>query len=163
MTRVIRLLCPLAASVLMAAAASAQTSDPAMDTLRTAYEQAWKKADAKALAALYTEDAVTVNAAGVVSRGRAAIEKGIGETLAGDAKGTTLSITPGALQVIAPDVAVGDGTYTLTGGTGTATGKGRYLNTVVKRGASWAIAASAAFVPMSPQTGTKPPAGKTQD
>jgi uncharacterized protein (TIGR02246 family) len=105
-----------------------------------------------------------VNAAGVVSRGRAAIEKGIADSLAGDAKGTTISITTGALQVIAPDVAVGEGTYTLTGGTGTPTAvKGRYLNTVVKRGTAWAIAASAAFVPMRPEAGTTPPTGKTQE
>jgi uncharacterized protein (TIGR02246 family) len=165
MPRVLRVL-PLVASLLLVTAASAQTTDPGIEKLRTDYEQAWKKADAKAIAALYAEEGVWVNQAGIVTRGRPALEKVMAENFLGDFKGSTIAITSGVSQVIAPDIAVAEGTYTISGATGPdgkpLTVKGHYLNTLVKKGASWVIASSAAFVPQPAAGAAKPGKGKTQ-
>ena len=48
--------------------------------------------DAKAVAALFTADALDISAAAEVYSGRAAIEKDLVESLAGPVKGTTLKI-----------------------------------------------------------------------
>jgi uncharacterized protein (TIGR02246 family) len=151
MFRALRLACPLVVTLLAPSIASAQAADPAMEKLRTDFEQAWKRGDAKALAALYTEDAVSVNAQGEVQRGRAAIEKVMTPGFAGPFKGSTISITSGASQSLSPDITVAEGRYTITGAMG-PDGKpgpvnGHYLNTAVRRGNSWLIAGSAAFIP----------------
>jgi uncharacterized protein (TIGR02246 family) len=165
MIRHVRLVCSLVASLLLASAASAQTADPAMDKLIKDYEQVWMKADAKALAALYSEDAINVNEAGVVTRGRAAIEKSATDTFLGPLKGSRLAVTSGASQAVAPDVTINEGTYTITGGSGPdgkpITLKGHYVNTRVKKGEAWVIAGNTTFVPATPPAAAKAP-GKTQ-
>ena len=164
MIRHLQLVCPLVASLLLASAASAQTADPAMEKLVKDYEQIWMQGDAQALAALYTADAINVNEAGTVTRGRAAIEKSAMATFLGPLKGSRLAVTPGASQALAPDVAINEGTYTITGGSGPdgkpVTLKGHYLNTLVKKGGAWMIAGNTTFVPAAPPAAKAP--GKTQ-
>ena len=156
MARIARVVCPFVASVVvtslvMVCAAFAQAPDPAMEKLRTDYERAWQKADAKAIAALYTDSGILVDSAGVVVHGRAAIEKAQAANFAGPFKGTTLAITVGVSQSVTPNVSVNEGTYTVSGVMG-PDGKplplsGHYVNTLVKQGNSWMIASNTAFTP----------------
>jgi uncharacterized protein (TIGR02246 family) len=159
MTSVFRLASAVLTVLLVASVGSAQAPDAAMEKLRTDFEQAWNRGDAKALAALYTEDALTVNAEGVAVRGRSAIEKTMGGSFAGPLKGSTISIKAGASQALPGDMSLNEGTYTISGGKGPdgkpMTINGRYLNTAVKRGNAVLIAGSAAFIPQPPPGGAR--------
>jgi len=134
--------------------ASAQTKE-AMEKLAADWAAAFHKGDAKALAGLYTEGAVRVTPQGGTVVGRAAIEKEFAANLAGPWKGSAIKITVGAVESVGPEAGVTAGTYEVTGakmpdGTPAPTLKGSYLNTVVRRGASWLLASNAAVEPPSP-------------
>jgi uncharacterized protein (TIGR02246 family) len=145
----------LAVAVAFAAglgSASAQSNDPALDKLAADWSAAFAKGDAKALAGLYTENAVRVTPEGGAVVGREAILKEFTAAMAGAWKGATIKITTGPLSTVAPDVAVGEGTFEVTGargpdGTPAPPLKGRYLNTVVKKGGVWLLASNAAVPP----------------
>ena len=161
MSRALRIVCPLVVCLLIVAPVCAQGSDPAMEKLRSDYEQAWKNGDAKALAALYTEDCLSVNEFGVVTRGRAGIEKLMAENFAGPFKGSTIAIKLGAAQAITPDIAVGEGTYSVVGAGPDGkpmTSRGHYLNTIIKKENAWLIAGNTGFVPQRPPAAAKPAA-----
>lgn len=139
--------------------ASAQTTDPMLDKLAADWAAAFAKGDAKALAALYTENAVRVTPEGVAV-GRDAILKEFAASVAGPWKGATIKITPGQTRTVAPDIAAGEGTYEVTGlrgpdGKPAPPLKGHYLNTMVKKGGAWLLASNAAVPPPCPPT---PPA-----
>jgi uncharacterized protein (TIGR02246 family) len=161
MSRALRVVCPMIVSLLIAAPVFAQGSDPAMEKLRSDYEQAWKNGDAKALATLYTEDCLSVNQFGVVTRGRAGIEKLMTENFAGPYKGSTIAIKLGAAQAVTPDIAVGEGTYSVLGAGPDGkpmTWRGHYVNTLIKKGNAWLIAGNTGFVPQRPPAAAKPAA-----
>lgn len=131
--------------------ASAQTKDPAMDKLAADWTAAFAKGDAKALAALYTENAIRVTQGGKVI-GRSAIEKEFTAMLAAPLKGAKINIQVGSSQHVSPDVAVNEGTYEVTGvlapdGKPAPPLRGSYLNTVVKKGGAWVIASDADVAP----------------
>ncbi len=125
----------------------AQNVDPALDQLAKEYQAAFNKGDGKALAALYTTDGLRLTPLGHLLSGRAAIEQDYLTSLAGPLKGTKLTLHPGKTQVLTADAAVIEGTYEATGGQ--PAGKGRYLNTVVKRAGRWQLA-SVVAVPEQP-------------
>jgi len=119
-------------------ALAAQTADPEIAKLITQYQAGYNKNDGKALAAMYTADALRVSPTGQVITGRAAIEKDYLANFAGPFKGTKLTLRPGRTQVLKPDVALIEGTYEVTGGA--APVKGRYVNTLVRDGGQWRLA-----------------------
>jgi len=134
--------------------ASAQGKDPAVDKLVADWTAAFQRADAKALASHYTEDAVRDSPEGGLVVGRAAIEKEFASNFAGPWKGAAIKIQVGAIHPVAPDVAVGEGTYevTLKGPDGKAMPiKGTYVNTMVKKAGAWVLASNAAVRPVPPQ------------
>jgi uncharacterized protein (TIGR02246 family) len=105
---------------------------------------AWANADAKAIAALHAENAIRSTPEGLISVGRAAIEKAFSDAFAGPFKGTKLAVKSGEERTITPDVIVASGTYEITGGnvpTGAVT-KGIYVNTLVRQGGRWLIVSS---------------------
>ena len=113
------------------------------------FSAGWGKGDAKAIAALHTEDATRLNGDGTFAKGRAAIEKGMTEALGGPWKGTTLTITSDPSTRVTDDVYLGGGQYQISGGTpppGAST-SGSYMNTLVRRGGRWMIAGSAIVSP----------------
>jgi uncharacterized protein (TIGR02246 family) len=132
--------------------ASAQSKDPALDKLAADWAAAFAKGDAKTLAGFYTENAIRVTPEGGAVIGRDAILKEFTASFAGPWKGATIKITTGPLSTVAPDVAVGEGTFEVTGvkgpdGQPAPPVKGRYLNTVVKKGGAWVLASNAAIAP----------------
>jgi uncharacterized protein (TIGR02246 family) len=122
------------------------TPDAEFKKIADAFSDAWAKGDGKAMAALYTKDAVRMSGAGEPAVvGTAAIENAMTTVLTGPMKGTKLVITPGKNYRVTADTYIGEGTYEVTGGAppaGTAT-RGQYMNTLVRQGGRWLIAGSA--------------------
>jgi len=133
------------------AAVSAQASDPALDKLAADWAAAFAKGDAKALAALYTENAVRMTPEGGTVVGRAAIEKEFATSVAGPWRGAKIAIKVGSTHSVGTDVAVNEGTWEVSGATGPdgkpLSLKGNYVNTIVKRGGNWMIVSNAAAPP----------------
>lgn len=130
-------------------ATGAAATDPELQKLADEFVQAWAKGDAKALAAMHTEDAIRIPGDGQVIAGRAAIEKSFTEGLSGMWKGSKLTITAGQFRQVAPNVQVAEGRYQIMGGTpaaGAPTG-GQYLNTLVRQDGRWRLASSAIIPP----------------
>ena len=121
----------------MAVDVSAQKPNPDAQKLADAYQAAFNKGDAKALAALYAVEATRVGPDAQLIVGRAAIEKLYTDGFAGLLKGSTLALQPGTTHAVTPTVKVMEGRYT-TGGA--AAGQGRYINTIIRQGAAWVIA-----------------------
>ena len=122
----------------LAGTVSAQKPDAEMQKLTEQYAAAVNKGDAKAVAALYTADAVRLGPDGQVVTGQAAIEKQHATAMAGPQKGAKLTLRHGRAHTVTPDVAIIEGSYELTGGA--APVKGRYMNTVVRQGGQWRLA-----------------------
>src|SRR5512145_2326075 len=107
----------LALAVLMMAGVGAGTglgqdpTDAELRRLADAYNQAWGKADAKAVTGLHTTEAIRISATGKVAVGRAAIEQAVLEELAGPYRGTKIVMTAGQTTRAAQDVYVSEGTY----------------------------------------------------
>jgi uncharacterized protein (TIGR02246 family) len=129
--------------------AFAQTKDPAMDKLAADWAAAFAKGDAKALAGLYTENALRVTPEAGKVIGRVAIEKEFAANFAGPWYGAKITINPGSTQAVNADVAVNEGTYQVTGvvvdGKPVPPLKGSYVNTVVKKGGAWILASNTAI------------------
>lgn len=136
----------LAVVMLAGSGMLAQQQDADMDRLVQQYMSAWNKGDANALAALYAENAMRTAPDQMVV-GKQAIQAFHAKNLAGEAKGTRLTVKPGRTQSVDADVRVQEGTWEITGGTGPQ--RGRYLNTVVRQGGEWKIAAIAT-IPETP-------------
>jgi uncharacterized protein (TIGR02246 family) len=154
--RIARLFVSVAAAVLATgvASATAQAKDPALDKMVADWGAAFGRGDAKALATLYTDNAIRVSPDGGTVLGRAAIEKEFAGYFAGPWKGATIKILVGSVQPLGPDVSAAEGTYEVTpkGPDGKALPpvKGRYLNTMVKKGGAWVLSSNAAVIPAPP-------------
>lgn len=131
-------------AILLTAGALAQQSDPALDKLIADYQTAWAKADAKALAALYTDNALRLSD-GQLVRGRQEIQAMFEKNFAGPWKGTKVTITAGRKEAIGgADVRLVEGTFEVSGPTGPPL-RGRFLNTFVRQGGQWKIAGLSAM------------------
>jgi uncharacterized protein (TIGR02246 family) len=148
----------VAAAVALAftlASAPVRAGDPAVEKLAADWAAAFAKGDVKNLAALYTENAIRVTPEGGRVVGREAIGKEFAANFAGPWKGAAIKITVGELQPVSPDIAVGEGTYEVTGvkgpdGSPMPAIKGTYINTLVKKNGAWMLASNAAVLPAPP-------------
>lgn len=138
----------------MVAAPLAQGSpDDEFKKVAEAFSAAWATGDGKAIAALHTKDAVRLSGNGEPAVvGPVAIEQSINTALAGPYKGTTLVIRSNGSHRVSADTYIGEGTYEVSGGTPPAGAptRGQYMNTMVRQGGRWLIAASA-VIPAMPQ------------
>jgi uncharacterized protein (TIGR02246 family) len=142
--------CVVALAILAGLPLLAQQKDADLDRLVQEYTSAWNKGDAKALAALYADDAMrTGEQPGEVVAGKQAIEQFHMKNLAGPGKGTKITINPGRTQSITPDVRSQEGTWSLSGGK-EGPQRGHYLNTVVRQGGTWRIAVIASTPEATP-------------
>jgi uncharacterized protein (TIGR02246 family) len=112
-----------------------QNSSPDIEQLTRDYEAAFNKGDAKALAGLYTADALRLGLNNEMLRGRAAIEQFYVATVGGAAT-RKLTIRPGRTQLLTADVALTEGTYQAGDGL-----SGVYVITMVRQNGQWRLAA----------------------
>jgi uncharacterized protein (TIGR02246 family) len=129
------------------------------DTIRARteeFEQAVARADARAIGALFVEDADLVDQAGVMHHGRAAIEERYQKLFEGAYKGAQANLEIASIRFVRPEVAVVDGTYELTGmksaeGQDLPPAKGMFTNVSVKQNGQWRLHCSRPMLPMKAQ------------
>jgi uncharacterized protein (TIGR02246 family) len=155
--RIARLALAVSTAVLTTGLGSAlaQAKDPALDKLAADWTAAFARADAKALASLYTENGIRITPEGGKVLGRSAIEKEFASNFAGPWKGAKIKINVGSIAPVSPDIAVNEGTYEVTGvtapdGKPVPPLKGSYINTIVKKNGAWVLASNAAVLPAPP-------------
>ena len=133
---------------------TAPMSDEDMLRARTdEFEQAFSNADAKAIGALFVEDADLVDLAGVMHHGRMAIEERYQKLFDGPYKGAAGSLEITSVRFVRPEIAVIDGTYELTGlksteGQDLPAVKGMFTNVSVKQNGQWMLHCSRPMLPM---------------
>lgn len=110
------------------------------------YVGARDRQDPAAVGALFTSDADQLVSSGEWRKGREALVKG---TLASTARGGNRTITLETIRFPTPDVAIADGRYEITGGTG---GNRRMWSTfvMVREDSAWLIAAIRNMLPAPP-------------
>jgi uncharacterized protein (TIGR02246 family) len=102
-----------------------------------AYEAAYAKADIKALADFFADDAQYTTDDGRTYEGRAAIEESIKESFAAR-KGATLAINLDSVRLLSSDVIMEKGSTTVTGKKGERNGA-QYAAVYVKKDGKWKI------------------------
>jgi uncharacterized protein (TIGR02246 family) len=108
----------MAALLLLAGPALAKDNaadEAAIKTTAAAFDATWAKGDAKAFAALFTDDGAMVSPIGEATRGRGELESKVAVELAGRFKGTGHRLTLTTFHFVRPDVAVADGDVQLSG------------------------------------------------
>jgi uncharacterized protein (TIGR02246 family) len=122
---------------------------------------AWNRHDAKAMAATFAADGDIVNPYGEVVKGRPALEALFAREQAGFARSSRFASTVESLRFLKPDIALVDGTVTVSGVRGdgadapAATLKGRYTDIVAKREGQWLVLARRVML-IVPEPGTSP-------
>jgi uncharacterized protein (TIGR02246 family) len=120
--------------------ASAPAGSPEEQAIRAAddaFVGEYNKADTKALAARFTEDAEVVEADGTRYRGRDLIAQRLAETFAAN-PGMKLVVKTELIQLISPDVAKAEGQTLVTPTSGSAESR-RHTALLVKRDGKWLI------------------------
>ena len=111
------------------------------------HDDARNKGDWKAYAALFAKDADQLTSAGTWRTGVADIEKSTAEIIATTYKGGKYTTTVDRVRVIAPNVALVDGTFEIANISGGGSRKGRSTLILVNAGGQWRIAATRSMVP----------------
>ena len=104
-----------------------------------AFVAAFNKGDAKAVAALWTEDGEYIDDTGRRFAGREAIEKGYAEYFAGNPN-TKIQITIDSLRLLSDDAAIEDGRAVTDPPADGAAGFSKYTSTHVKVDGKWLMA-----------------------
>lgn len=136
--------CVVALAIVAGSSLGAQQKDAELDELVEQYVAAWNKADVKALVGMYVDNPMRTGPTADVVVGKPAMEQYYQASFAGAAKGTTLTVTQGRTQIVSPDVWLQEGTWQTAGGKD-GPQRGRYLNTLVRVGGAWRLAAVVAI------------------
>jgi uncharacterized protein (TIGR02246 family) len=158
-----RLLAMLVTCAVMAGAAApawAQESDEAAvrDVVKR-YVDAREARDAKALAALFTDDADQLTSSGEWRKGRDGVVKGGLASSAASSGKRTISVQ--SVRFVAKDVAIADGPYEIAGAAAGGENRKMWTSFVMTRGAAgWRIAAIRNMLPAAP-AGTASPNAPT--
>jgi uncharacterized protein (TIGR02246 family) len=111
----------------------------------TAYVEARDRADAAAIAALFTEDADQLVSSGEWRRGRTALVQGTLASSKANPGARTIAIQ--TVRFPTPDVAIADGEYTIAAGTAAADRKMWTSFVMVRTGSTWRISAIRNMLP----------------
>jgi uncharacterized protein (TIGR02246 family) len=127
--------------------AAAGGDDAAIRRVIQQHDQTRTGGDWKGVATLFAEDGAVLTSSGEWRRGRAQIEKGGATAGAGVYKGGKYSTTISSVRLLAPTVALADGTFEISGIGGGGSRKGHTTYILVKSGDAWRIAGSRSMVP----------------
>jgi uncharacterized protein (TIGR02246 family) len=127
----------LAALVAIAAAPSTE-DEKAIRAAAKAYVDALARGDAKALAALWTDDGDIVDEHGTVTKGRDTAALAV-PSVEGESS-QQVDIAESSLRMLTPDCAIEDGTVRVVPPGGTAPLTGHYTATWVREAGGWKIA-----------------------
>lgn len=147
-----------------ASAAGASKDEAAIHAITRAWEKAYNAGDAKAVSALYAEQAVLLPPGASAAKGKAAIEAYFVKDTAESAKaGVTFSIAANSDVGTSGDLAWESGTYAVKAKSGASVEVGKYLTVYKKSGGKWLIIrdtwnADAPPAPASPAPATPAPA-----
>ena len=131
---------------LSSAQPAAATDEAAIRRVVQQHDQGRTSGDWKAVGNLHAEDGATLTSAGEWRRGRAQIEKGGATAAAGVYKGGKFSTKIDSVRLLAPTVAIADGTFEISGIAG-GSRKGNVTYVLVKSGDAWRIAGTRSMVP----------------
>ena len=127
--------------------ASAAGDEAAIRKLVQQHDAARNAGDWKTMGAGFTDDADQLTSAGDWRKGRAAIEKGVAQVMAGPYKGAKYATKIETVRTVAPNVAVADGAFEIANVAGGGTRRGHISYVLVKAGGQWRVAASRSMVP----------------
>jgi uncharacterized protein (TIGR02246 family) len=108
----------------------------AIRTVANSFLGAYRAKDATALGALFTENAEIVDDEGEVTRGRSAIVERFAGLFAAN-EGGTLEVAVESIHLLSPEVAVEEGTATVSGDAGEKRETSRYSVIYVKQNGRW--------------------------
>ena len=104
-----------------------------------AFEAAWSKGDAKAAAALFTEDGTRVEVDGDVTHGRTEIEAGYAKLLHQAKQGAVLKQERGSVRMLSPNLAVWQAGFEIIPAAGGASLHGHIVQVMQKVSGRWLI------------------------
>ena len=119
--------------------AASQEREPdvrAITDLLASFVKAYNSKDAKALGALFTPEAEIEDEDGNITRGRDAIVARFAQTLAGGEAGT-LGVNTESLRFLGTDLAIEDGTASISTGTDAPPRNNRYSVIYARQGGRW--------------------------
>ena len=128
-------------------AAVSSADDKAIRGVVQQQDEARNRGDWKAFGELFTQDAEQLTSAGEWRRGRAAIEKGVAQSMTTSYKGGKYVSKVETIRMVSPTVALADGAFEISniGRGGSRRGQTTYV--LVKSADRWRIAASRSMVP----------------
>jgi len=139
--KIIALLALTSAALPAVSHAETAAQDPpektAVMAIDRAFEAAYAKADPKAIADFFTEDAQYTSDSGRTFAGRQAIEDSVRAAFAKN-RGAKLAIAPDSVRVVAPEVLLESGSTTVTAKDGETNGA-LYTAVYVKKDGKWKI------------------------
>lgn len=115
------------------------------------FAAAWNRHDTHAMSVIFAEDGDLINPFGQQAQSRAEIEKLVTGEHAGPLKTSQLSMKQERVRLLAPDVAVVDSSYAITGAK-SPSGKevsiqGHLTQVFRKQGETWSVVAARPMVP----------------
>jgi uncharacterized protein (TIGR02246 family) len=122
------------------------TDEAAIAAVEAAYDQAWNRGDAKALASLMADDAIVVNPRGQVANGKAEFERVISTLLAGEFKGSEHESTITLVHFPARDVAVVDGEASVVPPPPAQRTTVKFTDVMIRRDGRWMLTDVRAYV-----------------
>jgi uncharacterized protein (TIGR02246 family) len=137
----------LAVADLTQTGAPLSADDAAIRRVVQQQDEARNRADWKALSELFTQDAEQLTSSGTWRRGRADIEKGVAQSMGSVYKGAKYTTKVESVRMLAPTVAMADGTFEISNIAAGGTRRGHATYLLVKSGDAWRIAAVRSMVP----------------
>jgi uncharacterized protein (TIGR02246 family) len=131
-----------------AAESAVNEDEQAIRKTAAAFETAYRAKDFEAIARQYTPEGEIIDAEGNVVRGRAAIADGFQRIFAAQPEGR-LTISIHSIRLVAPGVAIEDGTTRLVRARNQPALHGRYAAVHVKLDGQWLVASTRDLVPNS--------------
>ena len=122
-------------------AAVREQEEPAIRRVVDAFAKAYNAGDSKSLAGLFTSEAEIVSDDGRRAQGRIAIEQVFAQIFKEHPK-ARMEIAVGTIRMVSPELAIEDGTATVTSEPGEPAERTRYLVVHVKQEGQWRMASA---------------------